>query len=278
MRARTGCRGRDSRKRAQRSQKKTVRKISRWPILVRLESSPSSSQIIPIFFLRSLRSFAAIKVGLQSEFPLQKLRVVRKAKPSLEESPSVELFIGQRIRNLRLQRNVTLDQLAERVRLTKGQLSKIENGLVSSPVSTLTRIASALGVGPGYFFQVDGSERRAVLIRKNERKVIVGRGSKLGHYYQSLAFGLPFEKDFEPYLMNIEERKIDPTENIFRHPGHELLFMLEGEMDYRHDDQIYHLSPGDSLFFDGAIEHGPVMVYSPPVRFLSIISNSKGAP
>jgi len=218
------------------------------------------------------------KLGLQSEFPLLKLRVVRKAKPSLEESPSVELFIGQRIRNLRLQRNVTLDQLAERVRLTKGQLSKIENGLVSSPVSTLTRIASALGVGPGYFFQVDGSERRAVLIRKNERKVIVGRGSKLGHYYQSLAFGLPFEKDFEPYLMNIEEPKIDPTENIFRHPGHELLFMLEGEMDYRHDDQIYHLSPGDSLFFDGAIEHGPVMVYSPPVRFLSIISNSKGAP
>ncbi|MBV8142227.1 MAG: helix-turn-helix transcriptional regulator, partial [Verrucomicrobia bacterium] len=81
---------------------------------------------------------------------------MRKAKPSVEESPTVEQFIGQRIRNLRLQRNVTLDQLAERVRLTKGQLSKIENGLVSSPVSTLTRIASALGVGPGYFFQVDG--------------------------------------------------------------------------------------------------------------------------
>ncbi len=190
---------------------------------------------------------------------------MRKAKPTVEEAPTVEQFIGQRIRTLRLQRTVTLDQLAERVRLTKGQLSKIENGLVSSPVSTLTRIASALGVGPGYFFQVDGSERRAVHIRKNERRIIVGRGSKMGHYYQSLAFGLPFE-----------ERKIDPSQNIFRHPGHELLFMLEGEMDYRHDDQIYHLSPGDSLFFDGTIEHGPVMVYSPPVRFLSIISNPKG--
>src|SRR5580700_1145555 len=153
-------------------------------------------------------------IGLQSEFPLQKLRVVRKAKPALEESPTVEQFIGQRIRNLRLQRNATLDQLAERVRLTKGQLSKIENGLVSSPVSTLTRIASALGVGPGYFFQVEGTKRRAVLIRKNERKIIVGRGSKMGHYYQSLAFGLPFEKDFEPYLMNIEEKTIDPSQNI----------------------------------------------------------------
>jgi len=212
---------------------------------------------------------------LAAKFLLQKLLLVRKAKPTPEESPTVEQFIGQRIRTLRLQRSVTLDQLAERVLLTKGQLSKIENGLVSSPVSTLTRIASALGVGPGYFFQADASERRAVLIRKDERKIIVGRGSKLGHYYQSLAFGLSFDKDFEPYLMNIEEKKIDPSENIFRHPGHELLFMLEGEMDYRHDDQIYHLSPGDSLFFDGTIEHGPVAVYSPPVRFLSIISNPR---
>src|SRR5258708_35059969 len=100
------------------------------------------------------------------EFILGKLLVVRKAKPAAEEAPTVEQFIGQRIRTLRLQRTVTLDQLAERGRLTKGQLSKIENGLVSSPVSTLTRIASALGVGPGYLFQVDGSERRAVYIRK----------------------------------------------------------------------------------------------------------------
>jgi len=222
------------------------------------------------------RGGGSVGIRLPRKFLLRKLLLVRKAKPAPEESPTVEQFIGQRIRTLRLQRTVTLDQLADRVRLTKGQLSKIENGLVSSPVSTLTRIASALGVGPGYFFQVDGSERRAVLILKNERKIIVGRGSKMGHYYQSLAFGLPFEKDFEPYLMNIEERKIDPSQNIFRHPGHELLFVLEGEMDYRHDDQIYHLGPGDSLFFDGTIEHGPVMVYSPPVRFLSIISNPKG--
>ena len=219
---------------------------------------------------------AGLEIGLPTKFLLRTTLLVRKAKPTVEEAPTVEQFIGQRIRTLRLQRNVTLDQLAERVRLTKGQLSKIENGLVSSPVSTLTRIASALGVGPGYFFQVEGTKRRAVLIRKNERKIIVGRGSKMGHYYQSLAFGLPFEKDFEPYLMNIEEKTIDPSQNIFRHPGHELLFMLEGEMDYRHDDQIYHLSPGDSLFFDGTIEHGPVMVYSPPVLFLSIISNPKG--
>jgi transcriptional regulator with XRE-family HTH domain len=193
-----------------------------------------------------------------------------------KEPATIECQIGRKIRALRAERNVTLDQLAGEVKLTKGQISKIENGKVSSPVSTLTRIAVALAVEPGYFFQnrID-SPPRAVMVRKSERKVIVGRGSKIGHSYESLAYGLAFEKDFEPYLMRIEERTIQPDKNVFRHPGHELLFMLKGKMDYRHAGQVYHLEPGDSLFFDGTIEHGPTRVYQPPVEFLSIISNAK---
>jgi transcriptional regulator with XRE-family HTH domain len=196
--------------------------------------------------------------------------VKRKPAPT-----SIETLIGQRIRMLRTQRDVTLDQLAGEVRLTKGQLSRIENGKVSSPVSTLTRIAAALGTEPGAFFQVETAAPRAVLVKANGRKVIVGRGSKIGHSYESLTHGLPFEKDFEPYLMTIEEEKIDPKKNTFRHPGHELLFMLRGALDYRHDQQVYHLEKGDSLFFDGTIEHGPVRVYAPPVQFLSIISHPR---
>ena len=190
---------------------------------------------------------------------------------------TIEFQIGQKIRALRTERNVTLDQLANEVGLTKGQISKIENGKVSSPVSTLTRIAVALAVEPGYFFQNTAQVLpRAVLVPRTERKVIVGRGTKLGHSYESLAYGVAFEKDFEPYLMRIEEKQIDPEKNVFRHPGHELLYMLKGKMDYRHGGQVYHLEPGDSLFFDGTIEHGPLRVYQPPTEFLSIISNARG--
>jgi transcriptional regulator with XRE-family HTH domain len=205
-------------------------------------------------------------------------RFQMNAKSSMKkQEDSIEFQIGQKIRALRTERSVTLDQLATEVGLTKGQVSKIENGKVSSPVSTLTRIAVALAVEPGYFFQNtrEGSPR-AVMVRKPERKVIVGRGTKLGHSYESLAFGLSFKKDFEPYLMRIEERNIDPSKNIFRHPGHELLYMLKGKMDYRFGGQVFHLEPGDSLYFDGTTEHGPTRVYQPPVEFLSIISNVEG--
>lgn len=191
-------------------------------------------------------------------------------------APSIESQIGARIRQLRAGRTVTLDQLAAEVGVTKGQLSRIENGKVSVPVSTLTRIAAALGVSPGAFFQSTETKPRAKFVPKKQRRVTVGRGSKLGHFYESLAYDLPFEKAFEPYLMTIGEKNIDPAQNVFQHPGHELLFMLEGKMDYRHAEEIYHLEPGDSLFFDGAIEHGPVQVWGVPVRFLSIISNARG--
>lgn len=201
----------------------------------------------------------------------------KPTKPSLKEStPAVwEILIGQRIRALREERSVTLDQLSLQTSLTKGQLSRIENGKASSPVSTLTRIAAALGVPPSVLFSSEEPKSRALHVKKEERRVIVGRGSKLGHTYESLAFDVPFGKDFEPYLMTIEEKKIDIKQNTFRHPGHELIFMLEGKMDYRHGTEIYHLTPGDSLFFEGSIPHGPSAIFSPPVRFLSLISNAK---
>lgn len=80
---------------------------------------------------------------------------------------------------------------------------------------------------------------------------------------------------FAMYIMTIEAETIDPRQNVFRHPGQEFLFMLEGAMDYRHGEEIYRLNPGDSLYFDGMIVHGPVAVHGPPVRFLSVISAAK---
>jgi transcriptional regulator with XRE-family HTH domain len=198
-----------------------------------------------------------------------------KARQKVNSPANWEILIGQRIRSLREERSVTLEQLSLQTSLTKGQLSRIENGKASSPVSTLTRIASALGVPPGTLFSTEEPKSRAILVKTSDRRVIVGRGSKLGHTYESLAFDVPFEKDFESYLMTIEEKKIDIRQNTFRHPGHELLFMLEGTMDYRHGAEIYRLTPGDSLFFEGSIPHGPSAVFSPPVRFLSLISNGK---
>lgn len=184
--------------------------------------------------------------------------------------------IGKQIRLIRERKKITLDELATLTRLTKGQLSRIENGKVSSPVSTLTRIAAALGVSPGEFFSVGTDGGRTIHCKKGQGRPIVGRGSKLGHAYESLIFDLPYRNDFECYLMTIERPRLQKENFTFRHPGQELLYMLEGKMTYQVGEELFELEPGDSLFFEGMTPHGPTEVSTPPARFLSIISNPAG--
>ena len=69
---------------------------------------------------------------------------------------SPEKDLGKRIRSVRLKQAITLQQLASRTNLSKGLLSKIENGKVSSPVSTLFTIAKALNTKITAFLQRPG--------------------------------------------------------------------------------------------------------------------------
>ena len=57
----------------------------------------------------------------------------------------------------------------------------------------------------------------------------------------------------------------------FHHAGTEFIYMLTGEVVYRHGDQTYHLKPGDSLLFDSTALHGPETLVQQPMTYLSII-------
>ncbi len=59
------------------------------------------------------------------------------------------------------------------------------------------------------------------------------------------------------------------------HGGLEFIYMLEGEVVYRHGDRTFTLQPGDSLFFDADAPHGPEEMRKLPIRFLSVISYAR---
>jgi uncharacterized cupin superfamily protein len=78
----------------------------------------------------------------------------------------------------------------------------------------------------------------------------------------------------EPYLITLtSDSDVFPT---FQHEGIEMLYMLEGEVDYRHGNNVYPLKPGDTLFFDADAPHGPENLVKLPARYLSIISYMQG--
>ena len=95
------------------------------------------------------------------------------------------------------------------------------------------------------------------------------RGSKVGHVYQLLGHAMGGDISVEPYLITLREKSTPFTG--FHHSGMEFIYLLEGEVSYRHAGGLYHLKPGDSLLFDSTALHGPEDILTETTRYLSII-------
>ena len=151
-------------------------------------------------------------------------------------------------------------------------LSKIENGNTSPSLSTLQTISNALSVPLTAFFRQYEEQRMAVHTKAGEGVQIEREGTRAGHQYNLLGHigGNSSSVIVEPYLITLDNES--DTFKTFQHSGIETIFMLEGEVNYLHGNQIYCLKPGDTLFFDADAPHGPEKLVKLPARYLSIIS------
>jgi transcriptional regulator with XRE-family HTH domain len=168
-----------------------------------------------------------------------------------------DLNLGQKIKSLRQRKGLTLQQIADKTSLSVPLLSQIESEVVAPPVATLLKISKALNVNIGYFFQEEESGKRAVIVRKNERKQVFRRihedPSKVGYYYESLAYPKA-DKHMEPFQVQFEVKKKEDL-LFFNHKGEEFVFVLEGQLEYNYEDETFLLEPGDSLYFDSSLPH-----------------------
>ncbi len=181
----------------------------------------------------------------------------------------LEIAIGQQVRVFRKQLHMTVAEVANQADLSPGMLSKIENGLTSPSLATLKALSGALNVPVTAFFRKYEEERDATFVKAGQGLNIERRGTRAGHQYQLLGHTIGKQVFVEPYLITLtEESDVFP---LFQHDGVEFIYMLAGEIIYRHADQTYRLSPGDSLFFDADAPHGPEELITLPIRFLATI-------
>ena len=190
---------------------------------------------------------------------------------------NLEIAIGQEVRAARKELSLTVADLAQATGLSVGMLSKIENGNISPSLTTLQSLAQALGRPITAFFRRYEAPRSAVFVKSGEGVEMERRGTRAGHQYRLLghigdnASGVTVE----PYLITLShDSDVFPT---FQHAGLEFLHMLEGEVVYRHGDQLFRMQPGDSLFFDADAPHGPEELVRLPARYLSIICYPRSA-
>jgi len=197
-------------------------------------------------------------------------RRVQDAAPANQ----LEIAIGQQVRAFRKQLHMTVAEVASQAHLSPGMLSKIENGLTSPSLATLKALSGALNVPVTAFFRKYEEERDATFVKAGQGLNIERRGTRAGHQYQLLGHTVGKQVFVEPYLISLsEESDVFP---LFQHDGVEFIYMLAGEVIYRHADQTYRLTPGDSLFFDADAPHGPEELISLPIRFLAVIVEPRG--
>lgn len=188
----------------------------------------------------------------------------------------LEVAIGHEVRTVRKKLGITVADVAAATDISVGMLSKIENGNTSPSLTTLQTLSRALGVPITSFFRGFEEEHSAVFVKAGEGVDVERRGTRAGHQYNLLGHigSNTAGVVVEPYIITLtQDSDVFPT---FQHDGLEFLYMLEGEVAYRHGNNLYRMAPGDSLFFDADAPHGPEELTKLPIRFLSIISYPRG--
>lgn len=165
--------------------------------------------------------------------------------------------IGRKIRVIRTEQKLSIQEVADRASITKGMLSKIENGRSIPSLPVLLGLIKALNVDIPFFFNgiyLD-SDRRYILTRANDTSTIEKETDTPGYNYQS-AFGTTVSTEtMEVVLLTIEpgaKREKVTTD------AYEFKYIINGTVDYYLDDEVVSLEKGDFFFYDGRIPHVPI--------------------
>jgi transcriptional regulator with XRE-family HTH domain len=185
---------------------------------------------------------------------------------ALYQNDAVSVNIGDRLRELREARNISMRALATRSGLSANALSMIERGRASPSVSTLYKLADALGVSITSFFGSDSQRKQVVFLKADERsRVSFTRG-----VFEGLG-GEQFVGRVEPFMLTLESNANSGPRSM-AHTGHEFVFCLRGQLEYQVERQIYQLASGDSLLFAAHLKHRWKNVGGTVVSALIIIS------
>lgn len=162
---------------------------------------------------------------------------------------AVSIDVGQRLKALREERNISIRELARRSGLSANALSMIERGLTSPSVSTLNKLGGALEIPVTSFFRQELEKRNVVYRKASERmRAPISRG-----LWESLG-GEEFQGRVEAFLLTLENGGHSGPHGMI-HTGHEFVFCLRGKLEYEVESVRYLLEPGDSLLFAARLNH-----------------------
>jgi transcriptional regulator with XRE-family HTH domain len=165
------------------------------------------------------------------------------------EQAGLTIEVGDRLRELRQERSMSMRALARASGLSTNALSMIERAKTSPSVSTLYKVADALEVPITAFFRAEPERKPLVFCRASQRSRVdldLGLWEGLG--------GESFSGHVEPFMLSLDSGASSGSFAML-HTGHEFVLCLSGQLEYTVEDQVYLLNPGDSLLFAAQMRH-----------------------
>ena len=178
--------------------------------------------------------------------------------------------IGEKINELRNEKGLTLKEVGERANLSVSFLSQAERGLSSITINSLKRIAEALDVELGYFFNPPDNPK-PLIMRSYNQEIIRIDESKL--IYFRLAGAVP-DRQLDPLCVTILPQQTTEEILMDEHPGEEFVYVLEGVFTILLGDQQHDLYPGDSIHISSKTPHAWANFTNKLVKILAVSTPS----
>ncbi len=197
--------------------------------------------------------------------------LIRIAKENGEPLVAVELDLGQRVRELRRELGLTLEQASKQAGLARSTLSKIENGQMSPTYEALKKLASGLQISVPQLFTPPEKEQvngRMSLTREGE-----GAAHVTATYEHTLMAESLTKKKMLPYRARIRARAMEEFDGWVRHDGEEFLYVLTGVVTlYTEFYEPIEMRRGDSAYYDASMGHNLVSTSADDATVLWVTS------
>ena len=169
--------------------------------------------------------------------------------------------VGKVLFEKRTDQRLSVHELAERADISAGMISQIERGLANPSIKTLAKLATALGMQLGIFF--DPSPDENIVVHRNQRRKLHAEDPDF--VYELLTPDLTHSLE----MVWVESAPGTTTEEYpFSHTGEECGLILQGTLEIHIGKNCYLLRDGDSIIFNSSISH---WYHNPgPERVLSV--------
>ena len=176
--------------------------------------------------------------------------------------------LGARLRKWRFSVGLTLADAALRIGISKGYLSRIENGVASPSIAVLNRISAAYGAPIAKLLDTGSADAAISVVRADERLPINRDGREHGYLY-TLINHRKADRRAECFVVHLPPVNTDMP--MFSHAGEEMFFVLSGRVQFVYGGIELILEAGDCAYFDASVEHRGLAHGGAPATALAVI-------